>query len=269
MATLVVGGLIVSAGVAVGAAGVAGVSAYVYKRKHKEDREQEPKVFGYRLEEIPTRFLRPSGIPTVFEKCCIDLESRLDEVPVDDMFMMEEDIERVEELSQLFEQKGKVRKAIKLSKEPPDVVGSLLKYFISSLPEPLTTYDLFESFVATHERHERDIESWKIEMSKVLMRLPTQNKLVFYRLLSFLSKAVASSEKIASVDCSKRLADTFSPLVFQPRDVSQWMRLISVPVLSEMLCLMILYHPELQARIKANSQTDLSIRKKKSLSVRR
>lgn len=121
---------------------------------------------------------------------------------------------------------GRVKQVIESGKEvawaqePPHVVAGVLMTFLLELPEPLVTFDLYDSFIAAQETVECTEERAKFISKLIRMLLPTHRNTLCY-LMGFLNKLTAHSEQ--NKMSASNLAICFGPALMRKEvaDVKQ------------------------------------------------
>jgi hypothetical protein len=92
------------------------------------------------------------------------------------------------------------------------VVSGLLKQFIRELPEPLLTFELYETFVLAS--NVENTEERVLYIRKILKSLPTGNRVFLTYLIKFLSMVAAKADK--NHMHAKNLAIVFAPSLLRP-----------------------------------------------------
>jgi len=99
--------------------------------------------FGRKLEDLKTN---SDGIPLVLEKIINFLSQK--GLKVEGIFRLSGSVERVEEICQSLDKAQETFNFREESELEIHAVASVLKAFLRELPEPLFTFDLYQSFLA-------------------------------------------------------------------------------------------------------------------------
>jgi hypothetical protein len=92
----------------------------------------------------------------------------------------------------------------------PHTVFSLLKLYLSELPEPLISFYLYEEFLNLTNSHYIDPN----ECKKLLNKLPKENQALLYHLLYFFD--IVSKRSFKNHMTAEKLAVVFGPLILRP-----------------------------------------------------
>lgn len=223
MVLLLIGGAIVT-GLA---AGAAGTGAYTYHRYKKRKALKGNLLFGSPLVSIPESFLSPEKIPNIIEKCCTELESRNQTLPIiweaifrdADPPIVEDKIETINLISEFSDTRK--QKKIKLENYTVQDIVEMLLYYISSLPEPLFTFGLFDEIIKLQhdfEQKDKNIDFWVNSCADLLYKVPTIHKdtiLRFFRMCN--SVIVAMSDKNDQEVLIKEIAKKIILFFLHPR----------------------------------------------------
>ncbi|KAH3761497.1 Rho GTPase-activating protein [Pelomyxa schiedti] len=94
----------------------------------------------------------------------------------------------------------------------PHPAANILKLYLRELPDPLLTFDLFDSFVEATKSGTAVAE----KLTALVTKLPHVNRFTLYCLMSYLTKVSArSSENLMT---SRNLAVVFGPTILRPRE---------------------------------------------------
>jgi Rho GTPase-activating protein 1 len=172
-----------------------------YKRKDKA----QP-IFGVSMHDAVNRTITHSGLPTVCERAFEVLDTKA--ADVEGIFRISGSKAAIQELRLQFDR----GEDIDLTGQDVHVVSGLLKLFLGELPEPLLTFDLYNSLIATHRKGKTFLEV-QDEVKALLELLPMPNLLLCRRLFALLSKITKNSE-VNKMNASN-LAIVFGPTLLR------------------------------------------------------
>jgi hypothetical protein len=150
--------------------------------------------------------------------------------------------DHIKELKKRYD-KGK---KIDLTGEDIHNVAGLLKLFFRELPEPLLTFELYESFIAAMAQPEQESQ---IEcIGRAIEVLPAGNKSILKYLVQFLSRVAAVKENSMT---STNIAIVFAPNLIRPRVETYTVVITNSPSVNRLLALMIDNHERLFANVRS------------------
>jgi len=168
-------------------------------------------VFGVPFEELVTQ---NQHIPLVVISCITYLEKQGIE---EGIFRLSGSFMEIEELKKKF--KGP-QDVVDFSKvKDPHSIAVLLKQFFAQLPEPVFTFDLFDTFIELSEsvKNHKKLENVPVEALKnTLEKLPAPNHATIRYLISFLKDLSHHQEKTKMA--SSNLALVFGPNLLRSRE---------------------------------------------------
>lgn len=97
--------------------------------------------------------------------------------------------------------------------DDPHIVGTLFKYFLRCLPEPLMTFDLYSQLMSVQEDPQDCLHRLE-SLRTVLRKLPMENRRLLGIVLHLLSRVDNARE--TSLMGAKNLASIFAPSFFRP-----------------------------------------------------
>eukprot|EP00002_Diphylleia_rotans_P020225 TRINITY_DN3924_c0_g1_i5.p1 TRINITY_DN3924_c0_g1~~TRINITY_DN3924_c0_g1_i5.p1 ORF type:complete len:583 (+),score=119.42 TRINITY_DN3924_c0_g1_i5:424-2172(+) len=181
------------------------IQKYRYLMTTSLEENRITRVFGASLNEVISHEANAGcPIPLLVEKSVHFLKKSA--YGIEGIFRISGNQKEVDELRSNFEQ-GLGPSIVFNDQVDPHNVSGLLKLYLRELPNPLLTFELYDSIVGCD-----DIDSEKTKLEKVRMYLnllPKNSKLVFQRLLSLFTKICQFS------DTNKMSAENIS-LVFAP-----------------------------------------------------
>lgn len=117
----------------------------------------------------------------------------------------------------------------------PHTVTGLLKLYLRELPEPLMTYDLYESFVTAQQ--ERDPNKRLRYIRHLISCLPKVNRATLKTLIQFLGRVEKHSE--VNKMASHNLATVFAPNLLKQREDNMVQSAMDTPLINGLLSLLI------------------------------
>jgi len=111
-----------------------------------------------------------------------------------------------------------------------DSIAQILKFSLRELPEPIITYDCYDSLLQCTKRWKSNDSSyskddWEIEVQGLIDSLPLEHKSTLDNLLYFLAE-VASFSSVNNMDASN-LATVFAPTLMRSRDADNAAKFLS------------------------------------------
>lgn len=179
-------------------------------------------VFGLSLSEIIKRDNNPSGLPTILEKTVQHVLKKGLEVP--GILRQTISANRKKPLRKLFET-GTVFTSLSYSHKHQDLhgldlssinikeVAGVLKLFLRSLPEPLFSFELFQSLMSTADLP--SVEEKVIAIRSVWKSIPPDNKRVVEHMFNFLQTICLASSK--NEMNAMNLSVIFGPCFVRPK----------------------------------------------------
>eukprot|EP01094_Clydonella_sp_ATCC50884_P004720 TRINITY_DN1374_c0_g1_i1.p1 TRINITY_DN1374_c0_g1~~TRINITY_DN1374_c0_g1_i1.p1 ORF type:complete len:307 (-),score=144.35 TRINITY_DN1374_c0_g1_i1:317-1237(-) len=198
------------------------------------------KNFGVPLEEIMKR-PGEKQVPSVLRKLFTFLNTK-EHISTEGLFRVSAGVKELSNLIQALDSGDDVN----LSRQSSHLIAGLLKSFFIELPEPLFTFDLYESFVSA-----ADHPDCRNQLRSNLERLPVVNRLVASCLFLFLHRVCDFSEQNKMT--SKNLAIVFGQILLRPR-IESLELLRHAPKISDVLKIMIDEYYELFPRSKEDER---------------
>jgi len=158
-------------------------------------------VFGVPLDTIMAR-PNEDKVPSIVRKALCFLNSQT----LEGFFRVSAGVKELDAL------KAKVNSGEPINFEgaDPHLVAGLLKVYFIDLPEPLLTFDLYDSFIDV-----ADTPDCKAKLKDIFQKLPQVNKLTAACLFYFLSR-VANAEKESKMT-TNNLAIVFGQILLRPK----------------------------------------------------
>ncbi|KAJ1680059.1 hypothetical protein EV182_000770 [Spiromyces aspiralis] len=164
-------------------------------------------VFGVPIEKLMPD---PDVVPRFFEKCLAEIEKRgLDEVGI---YRVSGSASGVNRLRMRLNQNSQSVDLSLPEYADINVVSGVVKLFLRELPEPLLTFDLYESLIEAINTENYDDRMWALK--DTIHRLPKTNYTLLKRLIEHLEK-VTDFEQINHM-YSTNLALVFGPSLLRP-----------------------------------------------------
>ncbi|XP_036945486.1 GEM-interacting protein isoform X3 [Acanthopagrus latus] len=162
---------------------------------------------------------RPEQVPFVVLHCTSEIESRA--LSVQGVYRVSGSKPRIQKICQAFEMQ---KEQVDLSDLSPHDITSILKHFFKELPEPLLTFDLYNSFIGVGKsiQHlsERELTPDTNEimdiidnLQKLLQKLPLYCYSTLQHLISHLQKVSENEENKMS---PSNLGIVFGPTLLRP-----------------------------------------------------
>eukprot|EP01118_Nematostelium_gracile_P017049 TRINITY_DN7171_c0_g2_i1.p1 TRINITY_DN7171_c0_g2~~TRINITY_DN7171_c0_g2_i1.p1 ORF type:complete len:406 (+),score=101.87 TRINITY_DN7171_c0_g2_i1:55-1218(+) len=147
----------------------------------------KPRVFGAPLEEIVQK--DNTKVPIVVSKC-IDYLNRQNALETEGIFRVSGPKTEIEALKKSYEDD---KKPDLMKVDDVHVITGVLKQFFRELPQPLLTYELYDSFLKTHEieSHEERARA----LRPIVQQLPTTNRETLHTLMNFTINVVKYEHK--------------------------------------------------------------------------
>jgi len=147
---------------------------------------EAPKLLGEDLADVCQRSSH-FGLPTIFLRTVEFLEQKGLEVP--EVFQKSGPEKEVTNYIRLFELGEDVQFG---SDANPYVVSDILKLFLTKLPEPLLTYQLYELIVLAEFKTEVEFNA---AAAYLISKLPLNNKVILSRFMEFMFNLQLNQEK--------------------------------------------------------------------------
>eukprot|EP01098_Paradermamoeba_levis_P011177 TRINITY_DN4767_c0_g1_i5.p1 TRINITY_DN4767_c0_g1~~TRINITY_DN4767_c0_g1_i5.p1 ORF type:complete len:474 (-),score=100.99 TRINITY_DN4767_c0_g1_i5:3-1424(-) len=187
----------------------------------KAPAQPQCQIFGTQLETLVQVY--GTAIPGVVRSIIqfLERDGRLD---TEGLFMKDNDATQWQ-LAQELKARFEIEKHVDLKPQFIHAACGLLKIFLSELPDPVLTYDLYDDFINCSRNHQARDENYNeedaeldtlLELQKAVSLLPQVEKFFLSYMLGFFSKVSARSEQ-NQLD-SEKLGKIFGPLLLFPRE---------------------------------------------------
>jgi predicted Fe-Mo cluster-binding NifX family protein len=184
-------------------------SIMLFKRKNK-------KVFGVSLEEGIKKSIINNGLPLVLTRCVDYLEREA--IKQEGIYRRSGNQKTVEDLIKLYDN----GRDPNLEEYDPFVVAGLLKRYFTLLPDPITSYELYDKFIAAQMQKNKLLRPKAMKL--LIDQLPKCNQYVLYFIIQHLvNVAKHNAENKMGIS---NLAIVFGPTLFRSHDESP-VRLLS------------------------------------------
>jgi len=162
-------------------------------------------IFGVRLRELVSD---KEKIPFIIEDCIKYMDANLDVVGI---FRLSGNKNEMDQYMAQYDQ----GKRVNLSQiNDPHCVAGIMKQFFREMPEPLCTFELYESFTSTAEIQDRNMRVRQLK--NLINKLPAENKRLFQVLMEFCARIVQHADK--NKMAIHNVATVFGPNLFKPRE---------------------------------------------------
>jgi len=190
-------------------------TSWIFDLKESLDLKNRKRVFAIGLEEILKRESSSQGIPQEVEKLinfikikCIEVEGLFRISPqADELRLVRKQIDM-----------GNSMEELDLSRLSPHSPATLLKSFFRELPEPLMTFELYETFISSVKKEEirwHEEGTFLSTIKPILQKLPTSNLKLLKYLIMFLVEVTSFATK--NKMNSTNLSIVFGPTLLRPK----------------------------------------------------
>ncbi|KAI9297348.1 hypothetical protein K502DRAFT_313094 [Neoconidiobolus thromboides FSU 785] len=163
-------------------------------------------VFGVELSKV----MKDKELPLVVKKCIAEVEKRgLDEVGI---YRVPGSASRISALCKAFDEDSESMDLTQDEWGDINVVACTLKQYLRDLPEPIATYELYDSFISAVTVEDYDERLFAIK--DVLPKLPEQNYIFLKTLIEHLEHVTDFEE--TNHMYATNLAIVFGPTIFRP-----------------------------------------------------
>lgn len=154
----------------------------------EDEKFNAKKIFGVKYEELIERE-QPEGMVLPFMKTCFEYLETPEVLQTTGLFRLSANKTALEALRNDIDQGN----AINISQlDDPHLATGLIKYFLRTLPEPLLTYKLYNSFLNLVD--ECDEPNAAGNLKAIVNQLPVPNRILLQRLLKLCYSILAYSE---------------------------------------------------------------------------
>jgi len=174
------------------------------------------KIFGVPLDEAIKKSTINHGLPLVLTRCADYLERKA--IKQEGVYRRSGNQKTVEDLMKLYD----AGKDPNLDDYDPYVIAGLLKRYFTLLPDPITSYDLYDKFISAQMLKNRAMRPRAMKL--LVDELPKNNQYVLYFVVQHLVNVAQHNEE--NKMGVSNLAIVFGPTLFRSRDESP-VRLLS------------------------------------------
>ena len=195
-------------------------------------------VFGAQLRYAVQQNIRTSsGLPLVVEQCIDYLYKHA--LDVEGIFRLSGNSNDIQDLKRAYDREEEVE--LESAVNDPSVVAGLLKQYLRELPQPLFTFDLYDTFitaqqaVTTAESKAEEQRVWLFTMRSLVAALPVENQAVLKHLLALLHEV--NSRSAVNKMSSSNLAIVFAPNLLRMRSEEESIAVVMehTPVVNEIV----------------------------------